>query len=57
MVSSKSPHKHQYTIIGTPGLWPPLPHHIVITADSKEELYEKLNKWRKDNEQTDDKGD
>ena len=52
MVVNKPSHKHQFTIKGTPGLWPPLESHIVLTADSQKELYEKLNQWRKDNGQT-----
>lgn len=49
MVINTPPHKHQFTIKGTPGLWPPLESHIVLTADSQKELYEKLNKWKAEN--------
>ena len=38
----KKTHYHQYTIKGTPGLWPPLKHHIVITAQTVKELEAKL---------------
>lgn len=46
MVINKPPHEHQFTIVGTPGLWPPLKHHIVITASSQKELYTKVQQWK-----------
>jgi hypothetical protein len=42
MKLEKKTHYHQYTIKGTPGLWPPLKHHIVITAQTVKELEAKL---------------
>ena len=43
MKLEKKTHYHQYTIKGTPGLWPPLNHHVVVVAKTQKELHEKLN--------------